>query len=284
MKFSSSDIFKLVTEFVREDVGRGDITSEALAPNSVTSKGKFIADEEFVLAGLEVADAVFAVLDAQVEIEAFASDGDWVKKDDCFARVNGPGEVLLTGERVALNLLRHLSGIATLTRRYVDAVKGTRAMITDTRRTTPGLRLLERYAVLTGGGHNGRMGLDDGILIQNNHVALVGGIKESIGRVRETGVDCLHKIEVEVGSRADLAEAVSAGADVIFLTQLTPEQVAPLIEWTRSERPDLVIGVLGEVTLENARSYAETGVDMLAVGALTDAVRSVAISFKVSTM
>lgn len=283
MKLSSSDIFKLVAEFVREDVGRGDITSEAIAPNSVTGKGKFIADEPFVLAGLEIADAVFAVLDAQVEIEAFAADGDLIQKDQCFARVSGPAEVLLTGERVALNLLRHLSGIATMTRRYVDAVKGTNTMVMDTRRTTPGLRVLERFAVLLGGGQNYRMGLDDGVLIQNNHAALIGGFKECIERVRQSGLDCLHRIEVEVSNRTDLSEAVAAGADTIFFTQVTPEQVRPMIEWARAERPDILLGVSGDVALEQAGAYAATGIDLLAVGTLTDAVRSASISFKIST-
>ncbi len=284
MKFNSSEIFKLVADFVREDVGRGDITTEALASNGVSARGKFLAEERLVLAGLEMADAVFGVLEASVEIEAFASDGDWVKKDDCFARVSGPADVLLTGERVALNLMRHLSGIATLTRQYVDAIQGTHAVVIDTRMTTPGLRLLERYAVMSGGGHNYRMGLDDGILIQNNHVALVGGIKEAIERLREAGLDYLHKIEVEVSGRADLAEALGAGADVILFTRLVPEQLNALVQYAKSERADVLLGVTGEVPLDQARAYAETGIDLLAVDTLSGAARAAPISFKISTM
>ena len=188
MRLNPSDLFKLAGDFLAEDVGRGDITTEAVVLPGVRARGRFIAKQELVVAGLEVADAVFAVLDSSVEIEAFVTDGDRVRAGEVFARVDGPAEVLLMAERTALNLLQHLSGIATLTRAFVEAIAGTRAQIVDTRKTLPGLRMLQKYAVLVGGGRNHRFGLDDGILIKDNHIALAGRSDRVDARPHETGI------------------------------------------------------------------------------------------------
>jgi nicotinate-nucleotide pyrophosphorylase (carboxylating) len=282
MKLNPPDMFKLAAEFLAEDLSRGDITTEAVISPAIMARGRFIAKQDLILAGLEIADAVFAVLEAPVEIEAFVADGDRVKAGDVFARVRGPAEVLLTGERVALNVLQHLSGIATLTRAYVDAVAGTRAKIVDTRKTTPGLRMLEKYAVLMGGGHNHRFGLDDGVLIKDNHLALTGSVKEAVERARRK-VGHLHKIEVEISNLDDLREALTAKADVILLDNMPVALVREAVQITRAQHPDVMLEASGAITLENVRQYAEAGVDYISVGAITHSAPAVDISFKLST-
>ncbi|MBA2339017.1 MAG: carboxylating nicotinate-nucleotide diphosphorylase, partial [Pyrinomonadaceae bacterium] len=170
-------LFSQIGGFLSEDLGRGDITTQATVMPNARARGRFIAKETMIIAGLEAAEAVFSTLDAQQQLEAFVSDGDEVEAGKVIARTSGFADVLLSGERVALNLLQRLSGIATLTRKYVGAIEGTNAKIVDTRKTTPGLRMLEKYAVLIGGGRNHRFGLDDGVLIKDNHIALAGGVR-----------------------------------------------------------------------------------------------------------
>lgn len=281
LKLNPSDLFKLASEFLAEDVGRGDITTQCTLPAAVMARGRFLAKQDMVLAGLEIADAVFAVLEAPVEIEAFAADGERVKAGDVFARVKGPADVLLMGERTALNLLQHLSGIATLTRAFVEAVAGTKAKIVDTRKTTPGLRMLEKYAVLMGGGHNHRFGLDDGVLIKDNHLALAGSIKEVVERARRR-IGHLHKIEVEVRTLEQLHEALAARADVIMLDNMTPEMTEEAVRIARAVAPEVVLEASGSMTLQTVRRYAEAGVDLISVGALTHSAPAVDISLKIS--
>jgi nicotinate-nucleotide pyrophosphorylase (carboxylating) len=232
---------------------------------------------------LELADAVFAVLDSEVEIEAFVSDGDRVKRGDVFARVEGPADVLLTAERTALNILQHLSGIATLTRAYVDAIAGTSATIVDTRKTHPGLRALEKYAVAVGGGRNHRFGLDDGILIKDNHISLAGGVKIAVERARRYG-GYLLKIEVEVSTLADVKEALEARPDAILLDNMTPEMVREAVSLVRQVAPEIALEASGGITLENVRQYAEAGVDFISVGALTHSAPAADISLKIGTL
>jgi nicotinate-nucleotide pyrophosphorylase (carboxylating) len=169
-------LFNQIGIFLGEDLGRGDITTQATVARNARAKGRFLAKESMVVAGLEAAEAVFSTLDSQQQIEAFTSDGEEVEAGKVIARTSGFADVLLAGERLALNLMQRLSGIATLTRRYVRAIEGTSAQIVDTRKTTPGLRMLEKYAVLLGGARNHRFGLDDGVLIKDNHIALAGGV------------------------------------------------------------------------------------------------------------
>jgi nicotinate-nucleotide pyrophosphorylase (carboxylating) len=283
MRLSSSDLFKLAGDFLAEDVGRGDITTEAVVLPGVRARGRFVAKQDLVVAGLEVADAVFAVLDSSVEIEAFVTDGDRVNAGTVFARVDGPADVLLAAERTALNLLQHLSGIATLTRAFVEAVAGTRAQIVDTRKTLPGLRMLQKYAVTVGGGRNHRFGLDDGILIKDNHIALAGGVRTAIERARAYA-GYLHKIEVEVSTMDDLREALQARADVILLDNMPPEMVREAVRLIRESDPDVLVEASGGITLENVRAYAEAGVDFISIGALTHSAPAADISLKLTTL
>jgi nicotinate-nucleotide pyrophosphorylase (carboxylating) len=273
-------LFSQIGAFLNEDIGRGDITTQSTVTRTQSAKGRFIAKEPMVVAGLEAAEAVFSTLDSQQQIEAFVSDGDEVEAGKVIARTAGFADVLLAGERLALNLMQRLSGIATLTRRFVEAVEGTGAQIVDTRKTTPGLRMLEKYAVATGGGRNHRFGLDDGVLIKDNHVALAGGVATAVERARKA-VGHLHKVEVEVSRERDLRDAVEAGADILLLDNQTPEETRRLVEVARALKPGLLLESSGGITLENVRAYAEAGVDLISIGALTHSARAVDISFKI---
>jgi nicotinate-nucleotide pyrophosphorylase (carboxylating) len=273
-------LFSQIGAFLNEDIGRGDITPQAPVMRSQSAKGRFIAKEAMVVAGLEAAEAVFSTLDSQQQIEAFVSDGDEVEAGKVIARTAGFADVLLAGERLALNLMQRLSGIATMTRRFVEAVEGTRAQIVDTRKTTPGLRMLEKYAVATGGGRNHRFGLDDGVLIKDNHIALAGGVATAVERARKA-VGHLHKVEVEVSRERDLRDAVEAGADILLLDNQTPDETRRLVEVARALKPDVLLESSGSITLENVRAYAEAGVDLISIGALTHSARAVDISFKI---
>lgn len=280
----NGDLLSSIGQFIAEDVGRGDITTAATVPPDVRGLGRFLAKEYLVICGLNVAEAVFVHLDGEVsEIETTFNDGDEVEEGTVIGLMKGYADVLLTGERVALNLLQRLSGIATLTRQYVRAIEGTKASIVDTRKTTPGLRLLEKYAVTVGGGKNHRMGLDDGILIKDNHIALAGGVTEAVlAAKRKAGH--LHKIEVEVTNWAQLREAIEAGADIVMLDNQTPEEAAKLVEMARNLNPSVLIEASGGMDLDRVRSYAEAGVDLISVGRLTHSARAVDISFKIQTL
>jgi len=273
-------LFSQIGSFLQEDLGRGDITTQSVVKRSQNAKGRFLAKEPMVVAGLEAAEAVFSTLDSQQQLEAFVSDGDEVAAGKVIARTTGFADVLLAGERLALNLLQRLSGVATLTRQYAKAVEGTGAQIVDTRKTTPGLRMLEKYAVMAGGGRNHRYGLDDGVLIKDNHIALAGGIGTAVERARKS-VGHLHKVEVEVTSEAELREAIKSGADILLLDNRTPEETRRLVEVARSLAPQVLLESSGGITLENVRAYAEAGVDLVSVGALTHSARAVDISFKI---
>jgi nicotinate-nucleotide pyrophosphorylase (carboxylating) len=272
-------LFSQIGSFLHEDMGRGDITTQSTLKRSQSAKGRFLAKEPMVVCGLEAAEAVFSTLDSQQQLEAFVSDGEEVAAGKVIARTSGFADVLLSGERLALNLLQRLSGIATVTRQYVQAIEGTRAQIVDTRKTTPGLRMLEKYAVLTGGGRNHRFGLDDGVLIKDNHVALAGGVATAVERARKA-VGHLHKIEVEVSKESDLREAIRAGADILLLDNQTPDETRRMVEVARELAPNVLLESSGGITLENVRAYAEAGVDLVSIGALTHSARAVDISFK----
>ncbi|HEX8722186.1 MAG TPA: carboxylating nicotinate-nucleotide diphosphorylase [Pyrinomonadaceae bacterium] len=275
-------LFSQIGAFLNEDIGRGDITTQSTVMRSQSAKGRFIAKEAMVVCGLEAAEAVFSTLDSQQQIEAFVADGDEVEAGKVIARTTGFADVLLAGERLALNLMQRLSGVATLTRSFVRAVEGTGAQIVDTRKTTPGLRMLEKYAVTAGGGRNHRFGLDDGVLIKDNHIALAGGVATAVRRAREA-VGHLHKVEVEVTRERELRDAVEAGADILLLDNQTPEEARRLVEVARGLKPGLLLESSGGITLENVRAYAEAGVDLISVGALTHSARAVDISFKIQS-
>lgn len=275
------EILADIGEFLREDIGRGDITTASTVPQDVRGLGKFLAKEDLVICGLEVAEAVFAHLDPEMpELENTFDDGDEVKAGTIFATLKGYADVLLAGERVALNLLQRMCGVATLTRQYVNAIEGTSAQIVDTRKTTPGLRMLEKYAVTVGGGKNHRLGLDDGVLIKDNHIALAGGITEAITTAKKR-VGHLHKIEVEVSNWAQLREAVEAGADILLLDNQTPEEAQKLVELSRQLNPNVLLEASGGMDLDRVRLFAEAGVDLISVGRLTHSAKAVDISFKI---
>jgi nicotinate-nucleotide pyrophosphorylase (carboxylating) len=277
-------IMAQIGEFLAEDLGRGDITTQATVPDEARGAGRFLAKEDLVVCGLEVAEAVFLHLDADSpELEPVFNDGDEVAAGTVFATQKGYADVLLAGERTALNLIQRLSGIATLTRQFVRAVEDTNAAIVDTRKTTPGLRMLEKYAVTVGGAKNHRLGLDDGVLIKDNHIALAGGVKAAVTLAKRK-VGHLHKIEVEIGNWAQLREAIMAGADIVMLDNQTPDEAAKLVEMARNLNPGVLIEASGNMNLDTVRDYAEAGVDLISVGKLTHSARAVDISFKIQTI
>lgn len=280
----SGEILGQIGEFLREDLGRGDLTTASTVARDVRGMGKFLAKEDLVLCGLEVAEAVFAHLDPESpEIETTFADGDEIKAGAVFATLMGFADILLAGERVALNLIQRMSGVATLTRAYVKAIEGTNATIVDTRKTTPGLRLLEKYAVTVGGGKNHRMGLDDGVLIKDNHIALAGGITEAITAAK-LKVGHLHKIEVEISNWAQLREAIEAGADIVMLDNQTPEEAEKLVQMSRQMNPNVLIEASGGMDLDKVRFFAEAGVDLISVGRITHSAKAVDISFKIQSL
>jgi nicotinate-nucleotide pyrophosphorylase (carboxylating) len=275
-------LFSQIGAFLAEDLGRGDITTQACVARNSHARGRFLAKEPMVIAGLEAVEAVFSTLDSQQQLEAFVSDGEEVEAGKVIARTSGFADVLLAGERVALNLLQRLSGIATLTRKYVRAIEGTNAQIVDTRKTTPGLRMLEKYAVVSGGARNRRFGLDDGVLIKDSHIALAGGVAAAVERTREA-VGHLHKIEVSVSTEKDLREALKSRADILLLAHLSPEETARMVNIARELAPQIALESSGGITLENVRAYAEAGVDLIGVGALTHSARAMEITFNIQS-
>ncbi|HEU4391291.1 MAG TPA: carboxylating nicotinate-nucleotide diphosphorylase [Blastocatellia bacterium] len=274
-------IYGYASDLLKEDLGRGDVTTRALVRPSVRARGRFLAKQDFILCGLEVAEAVFASLDVNIGLESRAYDGDSVREGTEFANIEGPAWVILAAERTALNILQRMSGVATLTRAFVDAIAGTAARITDTRKTTPGIRLLEKYAVTVGGGRNHRFGLDDGILIKDNHITLAGGVRRAVEAAREAATH-LMKIEVEVGNESQVREAVAARADVIMLDNMPTDQVRDAVRLIREQAPDTIIEASGGITLMNVRQIAECGVDLVSVGAITHSAGSVDISLKLT--
>jgi nicotinate-nucleotide pyrophosphorylase (carboxylating) len=261
-----------VRAFLAEDLGDGDLTSESVVPADAQLEASLLLKEEGVVCGLDVAEAVFRELDASLEFERRASDGDVTRGE--VARVAGNARALLTGERTALNLLARLSGVATLTRRYVNAVAGTGATILDTRKTTPGLRALEKLAVRCGGGTNHRFGLYDGILIKDNHLRLGGGIADSVRRAQGHGVP----VEVECETLDDVRDALEAGADILLLDNMTLPQLNAAVLFVDGRAKT---EASGGVTLDTVRDVAATGVDFISIGALTHGARSLDVSMEV---
>ncbi len=273
-------LYSSIGLFLREDLGRGDITTQSVLARNARARGRFVAAEKMIVAGLEAAEEVFITLDPQQQLEAFASDGEEVEAGKVIARTSGFAEVLLAGERVALNLLQHLSGVATVTRQFVRAVEGTNAKIADTRKTTPGLRMLEKYAVLLGGGVNHRYGLDDGICIKSNHAGIAGGLGAAVKHAR-VSIGHVHVIAVEVANQAEATEAIENGANVLVINGLDAAELAGLVAQVRSLAPQVTIEASGPITLENVRAYAEAGPNLIRVDALTQSVRAMAIGFQI---
>ncbi len=267
MQLPSILIEDLVRAALKEDFGHGlDITSASVLPPSLNTRAVFRAREEGVLAGLILGLSAFSHVDPEFEFEILAQDGDVLDAGQDIAVVSGPAASLLMAERVALNFMTHLSGIATLTRRYVLAVQGTDARIADTRKTLAGLRAVQKYAVRAGGGFNHRHGLDDMILIKDNHIAAAGGISAVLDAA-QANVGHAVKIEIEVDTLKQLEEVLShGGADIVMLDNFTPDDLRKGVEMVDKR---LIVEASGGVTLETVRAIAETGVDYISVGALT---------------
>lgn len=268
------DLDDLIRHALKEDIHTGDLTTQACVPDQRPATARLIAKEPFMLAGLQVAARVFTLLDPAVGFEALALDGARLQAGAVIARISGDAASLLQAERVALNLLQRMCGIATLTSNYVAAVSGTRARIVDTRKTTPGLRMLEKYAVRVGGGINHRTGLYDGILIKENHIAAAGGISAAVSRARSYIPHTL-KIEVETESVAQVQEALAAGADIIMLDNMDCATMRDCVAMINGRA---LVEASGGVNLETVRAIAETGVDIISVGALTHSPKAADIS------
>ena len=272
---SKQDVREAVEQALAEDVGDGDATTLATVPTRARAKAEIVAREPVVLAGLAFASAAFRSLSRQVRLKALAADGEEIRRGRAVLRVEGPARALLTAERVALNFLQRLSGIATLTSRYVKAVAGTRARILDTRKTTPGWRRFEKYAVACGGGTNHRLGLHDLILIKDNHLAALVAEQPSAvaAAVRRARLSYPRlRVEVEADTLDQVREAVAAGADMILLDNMSPARLRRAVGLVAGRA---VTEASGGVTLESVRAVAEAGVDFISVGALTHSARAV---------
>ncbi len=268
---------EVVRRALAEDVGTGDLTTDLVVPREAVTTAFITSKAEGVLAGLPVAARVFSFLDAGVVLEEALPEGSRLEPGTVIARLSGPARAILTGERVALNFLQRLSGIATLTRRFVELLAGTGTRLLDTRKTTPGLRLLEKYAVRVGGGWNHRFGLYDAVLIKDNHIKVAGGVGEAVRRARAVAPPWV-KIEVEVEDLAQLDEALAAGADLILLDNVS---IPLLREAVARARGRALLEASGGITLANVREVAATGVDFISVGALTHSAPALDISLDV---
>lgn len=255
-----------IREALREDLGRaGDLTTDAIVPSGSRTRAVLVSRGAGCIAGLEVALATFRLLDPELCCDLEITDGQEVRENSVLATLNGYARALLSAERTALNFLGHLSGVATATRRLVRALEGTGTHVACTRKTTPGLRILEKYAVRVGGGLNHRFGLDDAVLIKDNHLAIAGSVKTAVERVRYS-VGHMVKVEVEVESLAQLDEAVSQNVDAVLLDNMTPEQVAEAVSRVKGK---VITEVSGRVTPETIVSYADAGVDLISLGWIT---------------
>jgi nicotinate-nucleotide pyrophosphorylase (carboxylating) len=307
MNWHSQEIDELVRRALAEDVGSGDATTAAIVPAGTPAKATILARQTLVCAGLPIAELVFRALDREMRVGCLHKDGALVEAGAKLIELAGDARAILTGERTALNFLAHLCGIATQTRRFVEQLAGTHARIRDTRKTTPGLRALEKYAVKCGGGTNHRFGLYDAVLIKENHIAIAGGVKAALDRAHAftslkmgapraatayeaAGMDPeaagpgALSVQIEVRNEEELREALGAGAEAVLLDNMTPGQATRCVQLARSLRRDCVIEISGGITLANVRAYAETGADFISSGALTHSAPSADLSLLVETV
>jgi len=304
VNWDSQYVQRLVATALEEDIGAGDATVLATIPARATGTARILAREDLVCAGLPMAERVFRALDPAMKIELHVHDSDPVNKGTVLLHLAGKARAILTGERTALNFLGRLCGIATMVHHFVEAIQGTRARIRDTRKTTPGLRLLEKYAVKAGGGTNHRIGLYDAILLKENHIALAGGVKQALDQahaysalhfkpealsayeeaVPSRAPDTVLPIQIEVRDQRELREALSAGAESVLLDNMTPAEAQECVVLARSLRQDCVVEISGGITLENVRAYAETGADFLSSGTLTHSAPAANLSLLVDSI
>ena len=276
MAVATDTVERIVLAALAEDIGAGDVTTDATIPADAVGVADLLVKEAGVVCGLRVAETTFRALDPDIRFEALASDGDVVDPPAVVARISGSERAILTGERVALNFLGRLSGIATLTRRYVDAIEGTGTAVLDTRKTTPGLRELEKYAVACGGGRNHRFGLDDAVLVKDNHLRAAGSVSAAVELVRAATA---LPIEVECDTLDQVAEALAVGVDAILLDNMSLDQLREAVDLTGGRAR---LEASGGVTLDTIRAIAETGVDEISVGALTHSARSLDVSLELT--
>lgn len=280
MELNKNYIETVVRNALAEDIGSGDITSKTIIPRNTIASGTIILKEDGVICGIEFAETAFRLLDKNIELTVLSSDGEYREAKTPIIQLRGSARNILSAERVALNFLCHLSGIATLTRKFVDAVRGTNAIILDTRKTTPGLRLAEKYAVRCGGGQNHRMGLFDMVLIKDNHIASVGGIKEALTKFYSTKrPDIL--VEVEVTSCEMLKIALQFPVDRILLDNFHPDEVSKAIAIRNRMKVKTPFECSGGITLEDIRDYANTGVEYISLGALTHSAPNLDMSLEI---
>ena len=272
-----SHIDTIIDTALDEDVGSGDITTSAIIDSSLKRKAQLVAKEEILLAGIDIFAKVFSRLDPEIVVECFYHDGDPIPKGARIGTVTGSMRGILTGERTALNFLQHLSGIATLTRQYVEKTDPSTLRVIDTRKTTPGLRVLEKYAVKMGGGFNHRFGLFDGILIKDNHIAAAGSLSEAVKKMRATAPHTL-KVEVEVEDIKGLEEAIEAGADAILLDNMSVKEMKEAVLIANKR---VLLEASGGITLETVEAISKTGVNLISVGTITHSAPSVDISLEV---
>lgn len=270
-------IREIIERALREDIGSGDVTTEAICEPDQMGRAVIRTKEPCVVAGVPIAQMVFETLDSQLRFTSRVRDGDRLAAGQIIAELDGRLRTILTGERTALNFLQRLSGIATATARYVEAVRDFSVKILDTRKTAPGLRIFDKYAVRVGGGQNHRMGLYDGVLIKTNHIRVAGGIANAIERARRSAPTTL-KIEVEVKNLKELQEALDAGADIIMLDNMSLEEMRQAVKIAHGRA---LLEASGGVNLENVREIAATGVDFISVGALTHSVKAIDIHLEV---
>ncbi|UCF65522.1 MAG: carboxylating nicotinate-nucleotide diphosphorylase [bacterium] len=271
---SDRELDKIIRNALREDIGKADLTSRAIIPKNLLYSGSIIVKEEGVIAGLQVAKHCFRILDPEIKFAGKEPDGRVISRGTIVANISGPARSILTAERVALNFLQRMSGISSLTRQFVEAVKGTSAVILDTRKTAPGLRLLDKWAVFLGGGKNHRCGLYDMILIKENHIAVAGGIGESVKRVEKwqrRGI----AVEVEVRDISELKEALQLPVDRILLDNMSLDQMSRAVKLAQGKIP---LEASGNINLQNVAEVAHTGVDFISIGALTHSPRALDIS------
>lgn len=270
-------IDKIIEQALLEDIGTGDITTESIIPYDLKTKGIIKTKEEGVIAGLKIANLVFKKLDSEIIFEKKIKDGTKVARDKVLAEISGPARTILKGERVALNFLQRMSGIATITSKFCQQVKDLPVRIVDTRKTTPGLRILEKYAVRIGGGYNHRFGLYDAVLIKDNHIAIAGGIKSAVNSIRKQ-ISHMVKIEVEVENLSQLQEALEMKVDIIMLDNMDLNTMKRAVKTVKGKA---LIEASGGVTLEKVRKIAQTGVDLISIGTLTHSVKSLDIGMEI---
>lgn len=268
---------QMLQQFFLEDIGERDVTTETIFPSGQQATGVFLIKEDGVFSGADVLMTGYRLLDPSIAVTLYKRDGELVKKGEIVAEVSGPISPLLTGERVILNLLQRMSGIATLTHRAVTILNSNHTRICDTRKTTPGLRMLEKYAVACGGGYNHRFGLYDAVMIKDNHIAFCGSITRAVQAARAR-LGHMVKIEVETETKEQVIEAVEAGADVIMFDNRTPEEIKAFVELVP---PSIITEASGGITLENLAQYGDTGVDYISLGMLTHSAKALDISFNI---